>query len=91
MGEIRRLTEKKQRFGEDALTDDQLYTLGCFNAFSAVLKRSVLGRTEQERADRIKGWELFEQLSSEDQERYADWTPQQFLAFHPLLDENKGT
>jgi hypothetical protein len=91
MGEIKRLTEKKQTFGEDALTDDELYTLGFFKAFSAVLKRSVLGRSEQERADRIKGWELFEQLSSEDQEHYADWTPEQFLVFHSLLDENEGT
>jgi hypothetical protein len=91
LGEIRRLSEKEQRFGEDALTDDELYTLGCFKAFTAVLKRSMLGRTEQQRADRIKGWELFEQLSPEDQERYADWTPEEFLAFQPLLNEDEGT
>jgi hypothetical protein len=54
LGEIRRLTEKKQMFGEDALTDDELYTLGCFKAFTAVMKRSMLGRTEQERADRLQ-------------------------------------
>jgi hypothetical protein len=90
MGEIKRLSDKKQRFGEDALTDDELYTLGCFKAFTAVMKRSMLGRTKQERADRLKGWELFQQLSPEDQERYSDWTPEQFLAFHPLLDEHEG-
>jgi hypothetical protein len=88
VGEIKRLTEKRQMFGEDALTDDELYTLGCFKAFTAVIKRNILGRTEQERADLFRGWELFEKLSPEDQERYADWTPQQFLAFHPLLDED---
>ena len=91
LGEIKRLTEKKQRFGEDALTDDELYTLGCFKAFTTVMKRGFLGRTEQQRADRIKGWELFGQLSPEDQERYSEWTPEQFLALHPLLDENEGT
>jgi hypothetical protein len=59
-------------FGEDALTDDELYTLGCFRAWTKVVARHLAGRAEQERADRQIGWEIFEGMSPEDQERFAE-------------------
>jgi hypothetical protein len=55
--------------------------------FTAVAKRFLLGRTEQQRADRQKGLEIFESLGPEGLEKYGDWTPEQLQALWPFLKE----
>jgi hypothetical protein len=52
MSEILRISEKKRDLGEDALTDEELYMHAGFNALAKPL---ILGRTEQQRADRARG------------------------------------
>jgi hypothetical protein len=84
LGELMRIAEKRRDLGEDALTDDELYMHA---GFTAVAARLLLGRTEQQRADRKEGWEIFKSLSPERQEKYADWTPGDLQAWWPFLKE----
>jgi pyrroloquinoline quinone (PQQ) biosynthesis protein C len=84
LGELMRIAKKKQDLGEDALTNEELYMHA---GFTAVATRLLLGRTEQQRADLKEGWEIFQSLSPEEQEKYNDWTPKQLQALWPFLKE----
>jgi hypothetical protein len=84
MGEILRIAKKGQAGGRDALTDDELFLLAGFGALAG---RAVAGRTEQQRADTKEGFEIFESLPAEEQEKYEDWTPAELQALWPLLKE----
>jgi hypothetical protein len=84
MSEILRISKKKRDLGEDALTDEELYMHAGFNALA---KRLILGRTEQQRADRARGLEILKSLPTEQQEEYHDWTPEQLQAVWPLLQD----
>lgn len=88
IAEMRRLTEKRERFGEDALSDDELYTLAKFKAVTKIFGRRVTG-TGQERADRERGLKLWEQLSEDERERFIDWTPAQFAAMWDFLESQR--
>ena len=82
--EVHRIEEKANLFGKDALTDDELYTL---SGTYAVLSRYLHGRTEQERADKAEGYELFKSLPPEEQKKYENCTPEQFQALWPVIKE----
>jgi len=89
LNEMRRLTDKRERFGEDALSDDELYTVEKFQAVLRIIGRQIRGRTPQERADKKRGFEIFERLTDEEKEKYSDWTPEQLAAVWPFLKQQR--
>jgi hypothetical protein len=89
LNEMRRLTDKRERFGENALSDDELYTVEKFQAVLRIIGRQIRGRTPQERADKKRGFEIFERLTDEEKEKYSDWTPEQLAAVWPFLKQQR--
>lgn len=82
MGEILRVTRKQRDLGRDSLTDEELFLLA---GFGAVAARAIAGRTEQQRTNTARGFEIFENLPTEEQEKYDEWTPEELQALWPLI------
>jgi hypothetical protein len=87
MGELLRIAKKQKLEGRDALTDDEFYVLAGAGAVLGRHARRALGRTEQDRADTMAGFELFESLPREERAKYEDWTPQELQTLWPLIQE----
>jgi hypothetical protein len=87
MDELLRIAKKQKLEGRDALTDDELYVLAGAGAVLGRHARNALGKTEQDRADTMAGFELFESLPPEEQAKYEDWTPQELRTLWPLIQE----
>lgn len=69
--------------GIDALTDDERVL---FDELSHWLKQARL--PESELLDEAQ--EAFERLSPDDRRRYGGWTPQEFVAFLPLIEGDQA-
>jgi hypothetical protein len=73
--ELMRIERKAKEHGRGALETWELMALTRFEERLSGLKLELSSPEAQE------GFEMWEALSPEDQERYADWTPRQLYAF----------
>ena len=74
---------KARRDGIDALDDEERAR---YDEIAEIVGRSMASTTPEQRRAYSEAMDAYDRMSSADQLRYEDWTPEQLLAFLPLLN-----